>query len=128
MSYSFNVRAASKALAKVAVAAEFDKVVAIQPVHAQDRAQAIGNANAIIDLLVDDDTQDISVNCYGSVGWNWVEGADESSVPLTSVGVGASARLYLPRTGLNVTDRTECPDLRCNWSGPDTGKCREASR
>lgn len=71
MSYSFSVLAADKAAAKVAVATKFDEmVVASQPVHAHDRAAVLANANAVIDLLPDDDTKDVSVSCNGYVSWS----------------------------------------------------------
>lgn len=69
MSYSFSVMAADKAAAKAAVAAKFDEMVASQPVHARDRAAVLANANAVIDLLADDDTKDVRVNFNGYVSW-----------------------------------------------------------
>lgn len=70
MSYSFGVKAPSKAEAKEAVAAKFDEIVGQQPVHARDRAAVLANATAVIDLLADDDTKDVSVLCNGYVSWN----------------------------------------------------------
>ncbi|UIF87971.1 hypothetical protein [Cupriavidus sp. UYPR2.512] len=67
MSYSFRVLAAGKDEAKAAVEVEFDKVVGSQPVHARDRAAVLANANAVIDLLDDDDAKDVSVTCGGYV-------------------------------------------------------------
>lgn len=94
MSYSFNVRAANKADAIAAVEVEFDKVVAGQPVHARDRAAVLANVNAVIDLLADDDTKDISVTCGGYVSWQSAEPPEQ--VPLTSASISASAG-YLSR-------------------------------
>jgi len=71
MSYSFNVRAASKAAALAAVSVELDKVVTQQPVHAADRAAAEAAAVAQVNLLVDDDTRDVSVSVSGSLGGTW---------------------------------------------------------
>ncbi|MCK1684228.1 hypothetical protein IVA87_33790 [Bradyrhizobium sp. 147] len=95
MSYSFSVKAPNKAAAKAAVAAEFDKVVASQPIHARDRAAALANAGAAIDALVDDEALHVSVNLSGSVGWRDVltEAGDN---PLTSVSISASASLFKP--------------------------------
>lgn len=77
MSYSFNIRAADKAAAKEAVAAKFDEIIGQQPIHARDRAAVLSNANAVIDLLADDDTQDVSVSCNGYVSWS--SGAAETA-------------------------------------------------
>lgn len=89
MSYSFQVKAATKADAKALVEEEFEKVVRHQPCHARDKAAAIANANAVIDLLADDDTMDVSVFCHGYVSWQ-VPG-DGSDVPLCSAQISASA-------------------------------------
>jgi len=99
MSYSFSVQAATKAEAKAAVEAEFDKVVKFQPVHAQDKPAVLANAGAVIDLLVDDDTMDISISCNGYVGWG--DSADPATVPLWSASVSASAG-YVKRVALEV--------------------------
>jgi hypothetical protein len=69
MSYSFSVKAKSKAAAKDAVAAKFDEVTAAQPVHVRDRTAVLSNADAVIDLLADDDTKDVTVSCNGYVSW-----------------------------------------------------------
>lgn len=89
MSYSFTVRAADKEQAKVAVAAEFGKVLAQQPVHVRDQAAMLANANAVIDLLADNASQDVSVACNGSVSWNGV--GEPAEVPLVGANVSASA-------------------------------------
>lgn len=67
MSYSFYVRAANKAEAKEKVAAELAKVVAAQPIHEIDRAQAQAAADAFVDLLDSKDTREISMSVNGSV-------------------------------------------------------------
>jgi len=68
MTYSFNVRAADKAAARAAVAAELDKVVEAQPIHAADRAQAAAAADAFLDLIGDPgEGQEVSVSVCGSV-------------------------------------------------------------
>lgn len=72
MSYSFNVRAATKALAKQAVTKELVKVVAAQPAHSVDALQAAAAAHAYIDLLDDSDTRHIVVTVAGSLSGNWV--------------------------------------------------------
>lgn len=93
MSYSFNVKAATKAEAKAAVEAEFDKVLENQTEHERDKAAALANANAVIDLLADDDTQDIGVSCNGYISW-LVE--DSAPGPLTGVSVACNA-YHAPR-------------------------------
>lgn len=90
MSYSFTVRAPSKAAAKDAVSAKFDEVIAIQPIHARDKAAALANAGTVIDLLADDDTRDVSVSVAGYVGWLDVLREDGSNA-LHSANVSASA-------------------------------------
>jgi len=92
MSYSFNVKAANKADAKAAVAVEFENVIASQPVHARDKAAALANADAVIDLLVDEAPagQVISVSCNGYVGWNEVL-RDDVSNPLNSASISTQA-------------------------------------
>lgn len=89
MSYSFTIRAATKAEAKEKVAADFDKVVAAQPDHATDREQALSAATAFIDMLVDDETRDVVVSVNGWLNWS------EPSLPRAYSGacVGVSASL-----------------------------------
>lgn len=89
MSYSLSVRAANKAEAKAAVGVELDKVVASQPIHARDRAQAEAAAHAFIDQLADDDSRDVCVNVSGSLGWSGTLGQDGNGITSASVGVSA---------------------------------------
>lgn len=90
MSYSFTIRAASKALALAAVAAELDKVVERDPVHKVDRPQAQHVAELMVGLLPDDDSRDVSVAMNG-----YVTGQLQGERPLTlsSVNVGCGAAL-----------------------------------
>ena len=90
MSYSFNVQASTKAAAKDAVEVKFDEVIAAQPIHARDKAAALANANAVIDLLMDGDTREIAVSVNGYVGWLEALREDGSN-PLQSASVSASA-------------------------------------
>lgn len=90
MSYSFNVRAATKVEAKNNVATELAKVVANQPTHAHDQAQAQAAADAFIDLLPDDDAKDVSVSVNGSMGWSGTYPTDHV---FTSASVGVYAML-----------------------------------
>jgi hypothetical protein len=93
MSYSFNIRAASKANARERAAQEFDSVVASQPVHAQDRTAALAALDAYLDLLVDDATRDIIVSVNGSVSYDWAPDVEATAVPLTNASVGVGAYL-----------------------------------
>lgn len=88
MSYSFQVKASTKAIAKDAVAAKFDEIVAQQPIHARDRAVVIANASCVIDLLADNDGKDVVVSCNGYV--SWPSGTVEDA-QLSHVSVAASA-------------------------------------
>ena len=89
MSYSFGFRAATKAEAKQKVAAELDKVVTQQSVHAKDRDQAQAAANAFIDVLDDDDSKDVSVSMNGSLSGNW-SGNDLTSFTGANLSISAS--------------------------------------
>lgn len=98
MSYSFSVRGTSKADAKAKVAADFDKVVAGQPIHARDREAALAAAGAFIDLLGDEHEREVSVSVSGYVAWPAVLGAgSEATPPLSGASVGVSAYLVAPQ-------------------------------
>lgn len=98
MSYSFSVKAPDKAAAKAAVEKEFERVVSFQPIHERDRAAAMANANAVIDLLVDDPNCHVSVSLSGYVSWRGTlkEGVPDESNTLSSASVAASAALVAP--------------------------------
>lgn len=89
MSYSFNVKAADKHAAKAAVDVAFSSIVASQPIHERDRAAVRANADAVIDLLADDDTKDVSVSCNGHVCWSG--DGNLSEVPLNAASISCSA-------------------------------------
>lgn len=86
MSYSFNATGADKHAAKLAVLEKFDAIVLQQPVHKADRDAVLANAGAVIDLLAEDDTKDISVSVSGYVSWS---GADH--IQLSTVSIACSA-------------------------------------
>ncbi len=87
MSYSLIAKAETKELAKQAVVLELDKIISYQPVHAKDRAIILANANAVIDLLGEEDpTKDISVSCNGYLCWS-----DTEQASFTTVSVSCSA-------------------------------------
>lgn len=95
MSYSFSVKASNKSAAKEAVAAKFDEVLAVQPIHQRDKDAALANVNSVIDLLADDLTRDVSVSVNGYVGWKEVLREDCSN-PLQNVSISACAS-YIDR-------------------------------
>lgn len=70
MTYQIAAKGKTKAEAKQALAAEFDKMMGVQPVHSKDRAAALANADACIDLLEDVEGMGVSVTCNGYVSWN----------------------------------------------------------
>lgn len=70
MSYSFEVKAATKFEAREAVSRELDKVVKAMPDHQRDRPAITAAADALIDLLEHDETtRDVGVRVSGSLGW-----------------------------------------------------------
>ena len=85
MSYSFNVRAATKALALSAVIAKIDEVVVQQPIHAHDQEAAKAAAETFIGLVRDPgEGEEISVSVNGSV-------SSYGDTGFVSAGVGVSA-------------------------------------
>src|ERR1700740_869228 len=93
MSYSFNVKCASKAEAKAEVAAKMEEVAQSQKVHVQDLAAVVANANAAIDLLDIDETKDVVVSCNGSVGYIDLPDVYLTTAPLTQVAISCNAYL-----------------------------------
>lgn len=92
MSYSFSIKAATKAAALAAAAAKFDvEVVASQPVHKVDRDAALANARAHLDLIAEPaDGEEVVLSMHGSVGGDidWTAGQARR---LTTAGSGCSA-------------------------------------
>lgn len=89
MSYSFSLRAGSKALAKAAVAAKLDEAISFQKCHERDRAQALATADAFIDLLPDDESKDVAVSMSGSLMGKW-DGSDVVLIESANVSFTAS--------------------------------------
>jgi hypothetical protein len=86
MSYSFQVKAASKVEAAKKVEEQFDLVVQGQPVHAADRQAAQDAAQAFINLLAEPaEGQLVAVNVQGYVSWR-----AEGEFTGANIGVGAS--------------------------------------
>lgn len=94
MSYSFQIRAATKAAAKLAVAAKFEEVATQQKCHERDKAQALAAADAFVDLVSDDETKDVVVTMNGYLSGRW-EGSDVVFIGDANVNVtaGLSPRL-----------------------------------
>jgi hypothetical protein len=67
MSYSFVVRAATKAAIRAAVSAKMADIVAAQPVHAADHEQAISAVALLLDVMTDDQLLDFSASVSGSI-------------------------------------------------------------
>ncbi len=84
MSYSFQVKKATKAEALEGVSAELKKVRDSQPVHMKDEAAAVAAARALVGLLADDDTQDVEVRLTGSIS---------SATGVSEVSLNVGARL-----------------------------------
>lgn len=97
MSYSFSVRAADKAAARTAIAAELDKVEAQQPVHAHDRDVAEGAAGEVLDLIPDpeSDAEEVSVTVSGWVQW---KGLLDQGHTITGANVNVSASIVAKPT------------------------------
>lgn len=89
MSYSFNIRAASKAAALLAIAAKLDDVVAQQACHQVDRAQVQQVVDVFVGMLPDDDSRDVNVSVAGYVSGSW-NGAELVALGSVSVSVAAA--------------------------------------
>ncbi len=88
MSYSFSVKAANKSEAKAKVAAELEKAAQAQSCHERDKHQAQAAADAFIDLLVEDESNDVYVSMSGSLTGIWTDG-DVTTITGASVSVNA---------------------------------------
>lgn len=88
MSYSFNVRAASKAEALAKVTEKLDEVVKQQSCHTVDRDQALAAFNLFLALSPEPaEGHDLAVNMNGYVGGAW-EGSELKSLTTMGYGVG----------------------------------------
>lgn len=98
MSYSFNVRAADKAAARAAIAAELDKVVEQQPVHEADRAQAETNASSALDVIPEPgEGEEVNATVNGWVQWRGVMNGEPPAV-ITGVNISATASIVATPT------------------------------
>lgn len=88
MSYSIGVRAPSRTAALAELAEKFDRdVVALQPIHAKDRAQALQTAEVFLGLVDDYDATafDVQISLSGSLGWQGLD--DERKITASNVSV-----------------------------------------
>ncbi len=71
MSYSIHAGGATKILAMLALANKLDEIIASQPVHAKDKDAILANANAVVNLLNDEEQGDkhVAISCNGYVSW-----------------------------------------------------------
>ena len=67
MSYSFNVKAESKALAVAAVCATMRDIAVQQPAHNKDKLHVIATVKTFVDMLQDDEARDVQVSVNGSI-------------------------------------------------------------
>ena len=68
MSYSFNIKAESKAQAIDMVRARMRNVSVAQPVHNRDDLHVVAVAKTFIDMLQDDAARDVFVSVNGGIG------------------------------------------------------------
>lgn len=93
MSYSFNVRAASKVAVLALVTTELDKVVAGQPIHEADRAQAEAAAAALTALCVEPgESEEVSITVTGWLQWRDGDG-EQPSLEFIGGGIGVQATI-----------------------------------
>jgi hypothetical protein len=95
MSYSFNVRVASVALAAAAIASKFDEVVTPhQPVHANDRDAAIAAATSMTSFLAEPaEGEEISISVSGWLQWRAGDGMQEAGHEFTGASVNVQASI-----------------------------------
>lgn len=93
MSYSFSASGKSRDEVKAAVAAQFDTVLASQPIHARDKDAALNAVNAFVDLVTIPEGRTANVSVSGSVGWSGDLGNDVNAVELNGAGLNVSVHL-----------------------------------
>lgn len=94
MSYSFSLKAATKAAAAAAAAAKFDEMLTTQPVHKADRAAALANLQAHLDLVREPgDTDEVSVSMHGSITGVFDQETHEAT-SLSTAGSGCSVSVW----------------------------------
>lgn len=85
MSFSFQVRGATKQEVMDLVTAKLTEICKIQADHKLDSGPVLGAVEEFVELLVDDPSKDIQVAVRGSL-WN-------STVGIVQTGVGIDAQL-----------------------------------
>lgn len=94
MSYSFNVRGATVALAVAAIGPKFDEVVSSQPVHAKDRDAAVTGATALAALVSEPaEGQEVSINVSGWLQWQATDTVGEIPEEFTGASLNIQASL-----------------------------------
>lgn len=92
MSYSFNVKAATKAEVLEQAKAKMAEVVQAQPIHARDQEQAIATSETMLGLIADPaDGEEVSVYVSGTLGWRGDMAAPEAII---SAGVNVSVSVH----------------------------------
>ena len=94
MSFSFQARAADKTALREAIAAEMDKVIVGQPIHAADKILVVVVANAYLDFLADNPDMDVAAHISGSLSWSGTSESPNFTGANVSVGV-----YHAPRKG-----------------------------
>jgi hypothetical protein len=92
LSYSFSKTGATKAIVLALVKHELENVVAQQPIHSADQAQAMAVAEAFIEIIPDpNENQDVAISLNGSV--SWISGGTAQPDVVTGASVGVNAYL-----------------------------------
>lgn len=89
MSYSFVVRAATKAEVIEKIREQFDSVEIAQPCHVRSRPIVQAAAFAHVALLPEDDSRDVRVACHGHLVGPWEPGNKLTTVRAVNAGVYA---------------------------------------
>ena len=92
MSFSFTVRAATKADALSKLVAEMERVAAAQPSHEIDKAHVVSLAESYAGFVDDEEGKDFVIAMSGSLGWRGTWGGDDGVV-ITSAQVSVNACL-----------------------------------
>lgn len=91
MSYSFSVRADSKAEACSKIEAELANIVNAQPSHVADKQAAQDAAAAFVAVLRDPaEGEQISVTMYGSLSWRQTDAYEDASISVSASVVAKS--------------------------------------
>ena len=69
MSYSFSVRASTKAELISKADAQFEQMVQAHPEHAKDESQARAALASFLEVLTEDPAKDIVASCHGYLSW-----------------------------------------------------------